>query len=358
MVSKRKAASVLAITILLCAFVATTIYLTTREAADQTHGSIVNEQANLQAQISSLKKQLANLTEIINNLTSANLVASLETHEMLGAKSTYMGGLVANPLLYNYVWIEGSVANTAKGNAYKAGLQIVGYTDDGILAVNLTVPFTGSTFGTDNATNAFVLETYGNSSLVLQTLDGDQRTNVNLNIFHEGLISNWSVTPVYWKYVPDDEMKTEPLDRQVSTLQSQISLLNSMISDLSTANLVASLATKEYGATTIPSGISFENSLYVVGAVTNIGGGVEYNAGLNIVGYTADAKTEINMTLPFTSTGTFYSESYTSAQLSNLYSGYGFDSWSSSNKATIGIIIYTPNFLVNWTVTPVWTNTP
>jgi hypothetical protein len=63
----------------------------------------------------------------------------------------------------------------------------------------MTVPLEGGIFGTDNATNAFVLKTYGNSP-TLGVLDGEQTAYIGISIFHEGTVTNWTVTPVWTNY--------------------------------------------------------------------------------------------------------------------------------------------------------------
>jgi|GEM_PF-616778 hypothetical protein len=357
MVSNRKIASLLIITVFLFAFTATAIYLSINKNADPVLPP--KEQANLHAQISNLTQQLTNLTDVTNILTSANLSASLYTHEMIGAESSYMGGLVATPVPYNYLWITGSVTNIGGGYAYNSGLHVVAYTDSGALAVNLTVPFTGSNYGTDNQTSAFVSSTYGNSSLALKTLDSGQTTMIYINIFHEGTVYNWSITPVCWVYAFNiDDIKDKPLASQVSILTDQVSFLNSLTTNLTTANLVASLATKEYPATTDLVGRYVENSLFIVGSVTNMGDGIAYNAGLRVVGYTSNGTLEMDMVVPFGASNTYSSKDYTCPKLSQLNSGYGYDASISPIKATIGLTIYTPDFVANYTIKPVWTNIP
>ncbi|MGA2682760.1 MAG: hypothetical protein ABSF44_13285 [Candidatus Bathyarchaeia archaeon] len=362
MLSRRKAYALIVVALFL-SVIAGIVYfniVNQRNSKQVNNQSQVSDQTStLKAQILSLKGQLANLTGIVENLTLANLVTSLETHEMIGANSSYMGGLVPTPVPYNYLWIEGSVTNTGKGYAVNAGLQVVAYAANGTLEVNLTVPFTGTIFGSDNATNAFVSKNYGNSSLVLQILDSGQTTNVGINIFHEGAVDNWTITPVCWSYAPTVLSQNQPLSSQVAYLENQVENLNAMIASLSTANLVASLNMKEYPATT-QYGVSFENSLFIVGSVTNTGEGAAYNAGLHIVAYNAEGKLEINMTVPAEGgTFTYDSSTYTNPpKLPTINSGYGFDSYSSSNSASIGMTIYSPEFVSNYTVTPVWTDSP
>ncbi len=369
MQSKPKALAVLTVAIVLVSvFAGLAIYYNgvvaqrnSKEAATQSQ--IAKQKAStaqLESKISELKTQLANLTEVTANLTAANLVTSLETHEMLGSASSEMDGYKATPVPFNYLWIVGSVTNEGKGYAVDAGLQVVAYAADGAVEINVTVPFTGATFGSDNATNAFVTKTYGECSFALQILDSGQKTNVGINIFHEGSVVNWTITPVCWAYnlgnaVPDEN---QPLSSQVAFLQNQTVNLQATIKALSEANIVASINAKAYPANNQPAG--FENSLYIVGSLTNTGEGVAYNVGLRVVAYTADGNLEMNITLPADS-GTFTYDAATypaSPKLSTINSGYGYDSYSTSNTAQVATIIYTPDFVTNCTVTPTWTNTP
>lgn len=360
-----KALTVLIVAALFVSAIAgTLVYLNYRNKIKSSAKTEISNQnsetANLTSEISDLKTQLANLTNIVANLTSANLVTSLETREMQGSASSYMGGLVHTPVPFNYLWIEGSVTNAGKGYAYNAGLHVVAYAANGTVEINMTVPFTGNNFGTDNATDAFVSKSEGNSSLALQILDSGQTTQVYINIFHEGVVATWSVTPVCWSYSFNYEaIQNETLTNQVSYLKNQITNLSALIGNLTTANLVTSLGIKAYPSVT-QYGVSYENSLFIVGSVTNTGDGVAYNAGLHVVAYTADGTLEINMTVPLAGMGvSYYAANYTCpAELSTLNSGYGYDSYSSSNSASIGIAIYSEELVSNWTVTPVWTNSP
>ncbi len=111
------------------------------------------------------------------------------------------------------LWINGNVTNTGKETAYNAGLKVVAGGDYGILRVNITVPLSGGAYGTDNATNAFVLNnhrlgTYTEfdsspwkvdnvGSMELGSIAGGQTSNVTLAIFHLGRVTSWSVTPVW-----------------------------------------------------------------------------------------------------------------------------------------------------------------
>ena len=55
----------------------------------------------------------------------------------------------------------------------------------------------GPTFGTDNATDTFVSSNFGNSSTQLGSLGSNQTATIELGIFHEGTVTNWTATPVW-----------------------------------------------------------------------------------------------------------------------------------------------------------------
>ena len=165
--------------------------------------------------ISNLNSQISKLNDIITNLPTAHLVASLGIIEMQGNESTAMGK--PTPVPYNYLQITGFVNNTGENTAFNAGLHVVAYCKNGILEINVTVPLSGGIFGADNATNAFVLSKYGSYnyalgvyvgySVTLGVLYGDQKADFGsnffggLSIFHEGTVTNWTVTPV-WTNTP------------------------------------------------------------------------------------------------------------------------------------------------------------
>ncbi len=176
--------------------------------------------------ISDLNGQISKLNNVIANLPTAHLVASLGVTEILGNNSNAMGTFT--PIPYNYLYITGAVNNTGEGTAYNAGLHVVAYNAAGTLEINMTFPLSGGIFGTDNATNAFVLKTYGSYNPVLRVytsgysttlgiVDGEQTFYIgeptayfgggassysgSLSILHEDIVTNWTVTPV-WTNTP------------------------------------------------------------------------------------------------------------------------------------------------------------
>ena len=348
MVKKRAIALILSSSLLLSIIVAAVYF------------EITAPNIQLQTTVSRLREQLANVTNTIDGLTSTNIETSLNVHEMIGANSSYMGGLVATPVPFNYLWIQGYVANAGTGYALNVGLHVDADKADGMQVVNLTVPLTSDLLGSDNETEAYVVKTYGNYSIDLDILDGGQRTNVGLNIFHQNSAKNWTITPVYWTYTLQDvdrALANQPLKYQESYLEKQIEDLNRLATNLTTTTLQANLkieAKPDY----LMFGIHFNSRMLITGSVTNVGNAKAYNAGLHIVAYSYGTL-EANMTIPLSYFGKYNSLTYNSpAQLSTLNSGYGYDKFSSSNSQEIWVTIDTPALISNWTVTPVWINYP
>ena len=153
------------------------------------------------SKIASLNSQIANLNSQIINLTSANLVAALGVTEVpYNSPNNY-----PTPLLYNHLYISGSVTNTGQGIANNAGLHVVAYAANGTLELNMTVPLDSQENVTSNditdfapvfGTNA-ATQIYGNDSLQLGKVYSGQTVPINLGIFHEGAVTNWTITSVW-----------------------------------------------------------------------------------------------------------------------------------------------------------------
>lgn len=144
--------------------------------------------SSLKGEITNQNSQLSNLTAQVTNLTTVNLVASVGINEIL-----------SNP--YNYLNITGSVNNTGEATAYNAGLLVVAYTATGTLEINMTFPLdTGEIFGADAAINSWISSYYYGYyalSLPLGDLGGGLTTPIDLGIYHEGTVTNWTITPVW-----------------------------------------------------------------------------------------------------------------------------------------------------------------
>lgn len=169
----------------------TILYYTAKTA------SLTNQITVQNREISNLNNQMANLSsklDYLSNFTDANLVATLGISEV-GNTSISM---------YTYpfyrLYISGTIKNMGAGMALEAGLHVVASASDGTIEINMTVPFVnGRDFGTDAATNTFV-KSWGTSvsSMELGSLGSGQSTTVDFNIYHEGQVTNWTVTPVWW----------------------------------------------------------------------------------------------------------------------------------------------------------------
>jgi hypothetical protein len=177
------------------------------------------------SKIASLNGQIADLSSQILNLTSANLVTALGVTEVPYDSPNNF----PSPLLYNHLFITGSVTNTGEGTAYNAGLHVVAYEANGKVEVNMTVPLDGPenvtgneitilapVFGTNAAT-----QIYGNDSLQLGELYSGQTASISLGIFHEGTVTNWTITPV-WTTAPQATPIPTPAPTPVPTVTAVI----------------------------------------------------------------------------------------------------------------------------------------
>ena len=149
---------------------------------------------NQDSKIAQLNTQEQNLKGQITNLTTAYLKTALEENEII--TSDYAA---TQSLPYNYLYVSGTVTNTGGGKAFNAGLHVTAYNAAGTLEINMTFPLSGGTFGTDSKIDAYATNSQwgGVSSLQLGNLAGGETVTSNILIFHEGIVSNWTVTPVW-----------------------------------------------------------------------------------------------------------------------------------------------------------------
>jgi len=159
-----------------------------------------NKVSNLNSQISSLKNQ-------VTNLTSVNLTSDLSITEIPYPNHFLNGTQIPDyyPHGFSNLFINGSVTNAGGVTAFNAGLHIVAYTANETLVVNMTVPLVngGWVFGTDATTNAYVSNYYKDDlgTLRLGYLESGQTVAFDLSFYHEGIVTNWTVTPV-WTNTP------------------------------------------------------------------------------------------------------------------------------------------------------------
>jgi hypothetical protein len=116
--------------------------------------------------------------------------------------------MLEHPTLYNLfndLYLNGSVINNGGGAAFSAGLHVLAYAANGTVEVNMTVPLVNGewVYGTDATTDAYASNYYKSylGSLQLETLKSGQTVTFDLSFYHEGIASNWTVTPV-WTNTP------------------------------------------------------------------------------------------------------------------------------------------------------------
>jgi hypothetical protein len=157
---------------------------------------------------------------------------------------------------------------------------------------------------------------------------------------------------------------------KIANQKSQISNLKSQIKNLTSANLTTALSITEIPYVQFPYGgpppdnlpIPPDN-LFINGSVSNMGGGIAFNAGLHIVAYAGNGTLEVNMTVPLVNGATvFGTDAATNAYVSNYYKEYAgtlqLGYLDSGQTVTFDISIYHEGDAYSWTVTPVWTNSP
>jgi hypothetical protein len=178
MVNKSKVISATIIAILFVSAISGTVFY---------YNGVVNDRdskiALLNNQIAKLSNQISNLTSQITNLTSANLMTALGIKEETSVPN-------------NHLWMTGWVFNKGLGTAYNAGLHVVAYDAKGTLEVNMTVPLVDG-MGEVFYTFDIIPRDSQINTLQFGSLDAGQNATITLSIFHEGLVTNWTVTPVW-----------------------------------------------------------------------------------------------------------------------------------------------------------------
>jgi hypothetical protein len=155
----------------------------------------------------------------------------------------------------------------------------------------------------------------------------------------------------------NDEMIN--LHSQIANLTGQLSNLRGQITNLTSANLVASLTIKEYPYDEVQPPSAPYNALVIAGSVINSGEGTAYNAGLHVAAFD-NATVVINITVPL-GDGVFGTDSGSQAYVDKYFSGSSpkLGLLYSGQTASITVLeIFHAGNATDWTVTPVWTNSP
>jgi hypothetical protein len=149
--------------------------------------------AGKDSRIASLGAQIENQNDDIANLSSE---VSQELNLSKPCQAAALGVSEVAPWdVYWRLFIEGTVGNLGNGTAYNAGLRVIAYSNVGKLAINMTVPFAnGYNCATDSRINATLIQL---GPTQLGNLTARTSAAVNLDIYREGVIVNWTVTPVW-----------------------------------------------------------------------------------------------------------------------------------------------------------------
>ncbi len=173
---------------------------------DYKIASLTAQEQNLNSEIENLTNQIPSLREQTTNFTAAYLASGLKgnlTTALQGKEIITSDYAATQSIPYNYFYISGTVTNTGNGTAFEAGLHVIAYDiHNNTRDIDMTLPL-GGTFGTDNRTNTYITNSYGGfrASLQLGNLGSGETKTTNIQIFHEGTVSNWTITPV-WTNTP------------------------------------------------------------------------------------------------------------------------------------------------------------
>ncbi len=168
------------------------------------YNGVVNDKnskiASLSTQMANQNNEIANLTSQIDqeqNLTNPHMVTQLGVTE-IGNSSA-----IGQPYAWGAYWrlfIQGAAFNMGNSTAYNAGLNVIAYSGTGLLEINMTVPFVN---GYNYGTNSAIVSALANPDLgplgplQLGNLTRGQYAIIDIDIYHEGIVTNWTVTPVW-----------------------------------------------------------------------------------------------------------------------------------------------------------------
>ena len=147
---------------------------------------------------------------------------------------------------------------------------------------------------------------------------------------------------------------------EIANLTSKISSLNQEIANLTTANLVTELVVKE-----VADGYDFGghvpyNHLMISGSVKNVREGTAYNAGLQVLAFASNGLVEVKVTIPLAN-GVYGTDNSTKNFVGIHIGVFNQTLGNLAGNKTVYISeidIHHQTTVTNWTVTPVWTNTP
>jgi hypothetical protein len=119
----------------------------------------------------------------IANLKKPDLVTALDVSEVV-SNLAYNEN---DPSTYNHLLITGIVTNRGLSTAYNAGLHVVSINVAGEVLINMTVPIGAGTYGLEG----------NNGPSTLSGAESQETLEAQLAIYHEGVASSWTITPVW-----------------------------------------------------------------------------------------------------------------------------------------------------------------
>lgn len=157
---------------------------------------------------------------------------------------------------------------------------------------------------------------------------------------------------------------------RINSLNSQITIQNNEIANLTSQlhvfgqeNLATPSIVCALGATEIVGSGHQNSRIWISGTVTNTGEGTAFNVGLHVFAYTSNGTKVLDLTVPVNNNDVVSygsQEASLSAYVSNGDNNpsYFLSSLAGGGIAYLGINVFHVGTASNWTVTPVWTNTP
>lgn len=144
------------------------------------YNNIINER---DSQIALLNSEIASLESEITNLKKPDLVTALGISESISSLPYNEN----DPSIYNRLLISGTVTNFGLSTAYNAGLHVVAVDVTGEVVINMTVPIAAGSYGLE-----------GNKGpSTLSVLSSRETGEAHLAIYHKGVASSWTITPVW-----------------------------------------------------------------------------------------------------------------------------------------------------------------
>jgi uncharacterized membrane protein len=172
-----------------------------------------NNNTNSQEKDTQSSDEVANQTSPTpeeHNFAPANIDISdlvVKEYTKMNISDTWPAGW-----FYNSLEIHGIATNDGDDTAENAGLHVVAYNDSNAVLIDMTVPlietwYRGGTYGT--TAEIIGMLRLDDQVIQLSTLYGGKSAYVLTTIYHEGVATHWTVTPV-WRNSPKANQTPAP----------------------------------------------------------------------------------------------------------------------------------------------------